>query len=255
MTAIAFVRRVPESFADAMAGDPPDPPLDPGLARTQHDAYRQALASGGYEVRVLAADEDHPDCPFVEDTIVVVDGRALATRPGHPDRRGEVAPVAAAVAEVMAVERLGSPARLDGGDVFSAGGTVFVGLSARTDGAGAEALAAWAAPVPVVEVPVSGVLHLRSAANPLDEGTVLVEPGHLDESRLGGLRVLHIAPGEPHGANVVRLADGRILVPASAPGSAEVVAGAGFEVVSVDTSEFMRADGGLTCLSVRVRGR
>jgi N-dimethylarginine dimethylaminohydrolase len=34
-----------------------------------------------------------------------------------------------------------------------------------------------------------------------------------------------------------------------------VVAAAGFEVVPVDTSEFMRADGGLTCLSVRVRGR
>jgi dimethylargininase len=82
---------------------------------------------------------------------------------------------------------------------------------------------------------------------------VLVEPGRVDESCFRGLRVLHSAPSEAHGANVVRLADGRILVPAAAPGTAEVVASAGFEVAMVDTSEFMRADGGLTCLSIRVR--
>ena len=67
------------------------------------------------------------------------------------------------------------------------------------------------------------------------------------------MRVLRPAPGEVHAANVVRLPDGAILCPAAAPGTAGLVAAAGFEVGTVDVSELGRADGGLTCLSIRVR--
>jgi dimethylargininase len=254
MDPIAFIRGVPDSFAVAMAADAPDPPLDAELARTQHGAYRAALEDGGYQVRVIPADEGQPDCSFVEDTVVILGGRALATRPGHPSRRGEVAAAAAAVGELLPIDHMQSPARLDGGDVFSAAGKLFVGLSSRTDRAGAAALAEWADPVPVVEVPVSGVLHLRSAANPVGDETLLVEPGRVDESRFAGLRIVPAPAGEPHGANVVRLADERLLASAAAPRAVEILREAGFEVGTVDTSEFMRADGGLTCLSVRFRG-
>ena len=42
---------------------------------------------------------------------------------------------------------------------------------------------------------------------------------------------------------------------AGLPRSAEAVAATGFDVTTVEISEFARADGGLTCLSVRVRDR
>lgn len=40
--------------------------------------------------QTLAADEAHPDCPFVEDTVVYARGTAVTLRPGHESRRGEV---------------------------------------------------------------------------------------------------------------------------------------------------------------------
>ena len=58
---------------------------------------------------------------------------------------------------------------------------------------------------------------------------------------------------DPEAANVVRLADGRILVAAHLPQAAAAVRAAGFTPVACEVSEFARADGGLTCLSLRCR--
>jgi dimethylargininase len=43
-----------------------------------------------------------------------------------------------------------------------------------------------------------------------------------------------------------------VVVAASAPGTAEMLAGRGFEVETVDISEFEKAEAGLTCLSILV---
>ncbi|MCB2222702.1 MAG: dimethylargininase [Actinobacteria bacterium] len=250
----AYLRAVPDAFAACVTSVPAVPPLDPALARRQHAAYREALEAGGFVTVVVPADEAHPDGSFVEDTAVVIGGAALATRPGHRSRRGEVGPVAAVLAGTMPVSRMRFPGRLDGGDVLQVAGRVFVGVGSRTNAAGVAALERFARGSRLVPVPVAGVLHLKSAVTALDDGTVLVEPGRVDESVFEGLRLVRTAPGEAHAGNVVRLPDGRILATAAAPRTAGLIADAGFEVTAVDVSEFARADGGLTCLSIRVRG-
>jgi dimethylargininase len=251
----ALLRGVPGSFSACVTRRPADPPLDPARARLQHEGYRAALEAGGFATSLLAGDEDHPDCCFIEDAAVILGGAALATRPGHPSRRGEVAAVAAALGERLVVARMEAPATLDGGDVLRLGRRLFVGESERTSALGRESLARWAAPLGFEMVPVAlqGVLHLKSAATALDEGTVLVFPGAVDEAAFGGLRVVAVAGNDPEAANAVRLPDGRILVAAHLPQSAAAVRAAGFTPVACEVSEFARADGGLTCLSVRCR--
>jgi dimethylargininase len=137
--------------------------------------------------------------------------------------------------------------------VLQVGRRVFVGASKRTSPAGIAALRRFAGRGTVVMVRVIDVLHLKSAATALDDRTLLVEHGRVDESAFEGLRIVAVAPGEAHAANVVRLPDGGVLAAAAAPRTAETISGAGFEVATVDVSEFARADGGLTCLSVRIR--
>ncbi len=255
MPPTALIRLVPEVFTHSVTAIPASPPLDPQAARRQHTAYRTALEEGGFTIITVLPDERHPDGSFVEDVAVVIGGRALATRPGHPSRRGEAGPVAAALADLMPVEHMEAPATLDGGDVLQIGGVVFVGLSARTNKSGIDSLGRFAGPDRrVVAVPISGVLHLKSAVTALDKETLLVESGHFDPAFFEGMRIVTTPPGDAHGANVVCLPDGRILVAVDLPRSAETVAAAGFEVTTVDISEFARADGGLTCLSVRIRG-
>ena len=255
MMPTALIRPVPDNFACCVTAMPVSPPLDPRQARRQHAAYRIALEEGGFSVVTVPFDERHPDGCFIEDVAVVVGGRALAARPGHPSRRGEVGPVAAALADLMPVERVEAPATLDGGDVLQAGRTIFVGLSARTNREGIDAVARFAGfHRRVVAVPVSGVLHLKSAVTALDDETLLIESGHVDHAIFEGMRIITTPPDEPHGANVVRLPDGRILAARGLSRSAEAVAAGGFDVTMVEISEFARADGGLTCLSIRISG-
>ncbi|MBN2114220.1 MAG: dimethylargininase [Acidimicrobiia bacterium] len=251
----AVLRAVPDSFRDCLTRRPADPPLDPMRARRQHQGYRALLESGGFSTRLLPADEAHPDCCFIEDTAVLVGEAALATRPGHASRRGEVAPVAAALAAILPVRVMESPATLDGGDVLRVGQRLFVGESERTNAAGREALARFAAPYgfAMVAVPITGVLHLKSAATALDESTVLVFPGAVSPDAFAGLRVVAAEGDDPEAANVVRLPDTRILVAAHLPQSAAAVHAAGFTPVPCEVSELARADGGLTCLSIRRR--
>ena len=58
---------------------------------------------------------------------------------------------------------------------------------------------------------------------------------------------------EEAGSAVVDLGDGTPLMAADCPGSVEVVRAQGFEVVTVDISEFQKLEGCVTCLSVRIR--
>ena len=62
-----------------------------------------------------------------------------------------------------------------------------------------------------------------------------------------------LAVPEEAGAHVVLLGDNRLLMAASAPQTAEVFRGLGYQPVVVDISEFEKLEGCVTCLSVRLR--
>ena len=72
-----LMRAVPHSFSEAIAAYFGSGPTDIALAKTQHAAYVQALLDIGLEVTILPADNDHPDCIFVEDQAIVIDGHVL----------------------------------------------------------------------------------------------------------------------------------------------------------------------------------
>ena len=250
MTARALLREIPETFSNALVRHG-SPALDVGRARAQHQVYRSLIETAGYEATVLPADDNHPDCLFVEDTVVVIHNTAVMTRPGAPSRRGEVETIAESLAQYLAIERLTAPATLDGGDVFIMNGTVHVGRSERTNEAGISQLAEIASRHDLETTPinVSEVLHLKSAVHPINEWTVVVTPGTVDEALLSDLRVLHEAPGERHRFSALPL-PGTVVVDETAPRTNEMVAALGIEVAPIDVSEIRAADGGLTCMSI-----
>ena len=248
---IAFVRSVPNSFAKALTGGAPAPVIDVATAREQHDSYCACLTEGGFEVERLETPDLFPDGPFIEDVGVLLYGTLVLTRPGAPSRRGEVAGVGAALADRFDIRSIESPGTLDGGDVLRIGGRIYVGCSSRTNHDGVQQLAAIAAEhgIETVPVQVRDTLHLKTVVTALDGETVVATPGRFDPGVLGGFRVHWVEAGGE--VNVLALPDGRILIPASKPTVQEAVASAGYEVVIVDVSEFEKADGGLTCLSLR----
>ena len=250
---IAIVRGVPDSFADALVmGE--SPTIDVGRAREQHSVYVQFLADNGYELRMLEADGDHPDCPFVEDVVVVLDSVAALTRPGAESRRGEVAAMAAELDGVRRLRKITEPGTLDGGDVLRLGDTIYVGDSARTNREGIRQLTEIAGEdgLRVIAVPVSGVLHLKSAVARLDDDTVLLAPDCVDPDFFADYRIVEKVSAEAHLASVLSLDGGGLAMTTTAPLTLQRLQAAGYDPALVDSSEFQAADGGLTCLSVLV---
>jgi dimethylargininase len=249
---IALVRAVPATFPECIVGGPQRPSLDVETARSQHAAYRATLAAYGYEVHCLPADDRFPDSVFVEDTVVVVGPTALLTRPGAASRRGEVDAVAPFIAGHMAVRTLEAPATLDGGDVLHIGDRIFVGRSARTNDAGIAAVRdlAAAAGIEVVAVDVERVLHLKTAVNALDDTTVIAAEGAIGLGAFGAYGLVTLPAAEAPAANVLRLDEHRVLMPGGYPEARRRAEAAGVGVVVTDVSQFVAADGGVTCMSV-----
>jgi dimethylargininase len=191
-------------------------------------------------VEVAPADEC-PDAVFVEDALVLRDGLAVVTRPGPESRRGEAAGVeAAARALGYEIARIEAPGTLDGGDVLPGDDVLYVGVGGRTNSAGASQLSSLLG-VRAVEVPLDGVLHLKTAVTRLPDGSFA---GYLE-----GFPALRPVP-EPSGATVLRLGGSAVLVAADCPRSAELFADLGFDPVAVDISELQKLEAGVTCLSV-----
>lgn len=247
----AIVRGIPDTFDSALVmGERPE--LDVDRARRQHADYRTQLDRAGYSLVELASDPAYPDCVFVEDTAVVVGSVAVICRPGASSRRGEVGVVADVLSSRFERRPIEDPGTIDGGDVFIAHNTVYVGLSARTNREAVRQLTKIASDLEmrVVPVEVSRVLHLKSAVLPIDEDTLVVTPGTVDVRLLADFEIISEVEEERHHFSAVALANGTKLVTANAPRTAALVAERGHSVISIDVSEIQAADGGLTCMSI-----
>ena len=136
--------------------------------------------------------------------------------------------------------------------MLKVGAVVYVGQGSRTNAEGVRQLAALVARRgrTVVPVPVTKVLHLKSGVTALPDGTVI------------GFEPLVDAPEtyprcwftpEVHGAAVVDLGDGAVVISADAPRTAGLLRARGLDVVTVPVTEFEKLEGCVTCLSVRLR--
>lgn len=224
--------------------------IDLTKANEQHRHYEALLAGLGAAVVSLPAEPDYPDSVFVEDPAVVVDEIAVMTRMGAASRRGESASLARALERYRPLCWMREPATLEGGDVMRIGKKLYVGTSHRTNRAGIEQLSAELRPLgyTVVPVAVRGALHLKTACCFLGDGAILANRQWLDMEPLAEFRVLDVAPGEGRAANVLSLG-GSVIVPECFPRTAAILADAGLRVRTLDVSELMKAEAGVTCSS------
>jgi dimethylargininase len=226
--------------------------VDVDLAEQQWDTYCDALDTWGFQTVRVPGDDALPDSVFVEDAVVMFGDLAVLTSPGAESRRAETDAVGDILrglgTEVAAIEL---PGTLDGGDVLKIERTVYVGQGGRTNGDGIRQLRALLTSrgYTVVGVPVTKVLHLKSAVTALPDGTVVGYPDDVDHPGL----FARFLPMPEHGAAVVVLSDDTVLMAASVPKSAALIESLGYRVITVDISEFEKLEGCVTCLSVRLR--
>lgn len=249
MTTHAIVRPPGASFAHAISSS--HAAIDVTLAQAQHAEYRQALAEAGLTVEVLPSDERYPDSCFMQDPALVIRGQAIIGRPGAASRQGEEEALVELLGARFPTARIVAPGTLEGGDVMILANRVLVGRSARSNRAGIAqlAVALSAVGLPVLEVPVTGYLHLLTAATCVGRHTLLALADYAEHPLFRGLEVLVVPPEEAYAVNVLGLGDHAIM-PAGYPKVAAMLRAAGFAVLPVPISEFAKADGGVTCLSL-----
>lgn len=225
--------------------------VDYTLALRQHEEYCRALEECGVAVERLTLNASYPNGCFVEDTAIVVDELAVMTAMVAASRRGEPAAIEKVLARYREIARVSSPATIDGGDVLRVGKQLFVGVSSRTNPQGVEALRSILRPFGyvVTAVEVRGGLHLKSACTALDEETLLINPRWVDVEPFAEFRLLPVAEGEDEAANTLRVGE-TVFLQAGFPRTIEMVQGRYAGTRLLDISEFIKAEAGLTCLSL-----
>jgi len=124
--------------------------------------------------------------------------------------------------------------------------------SSRTNAAGIAQLRkrleprGWA----VVEVPVTKALHLKSGLTAVPDGTVVGFASLVDDP---GLFADFLPVPEAHGSAVVAMDPTTVIMSADAPRTSALLRERGLTVVTTPVTEFEKLEGGVTCLSVRLR--
>ena len=228
---------------------------DYDLALKQHDSYIEALKKCGVEVTILPADEAFPDSCFVEDTAVLTRRCAIITNPGAGSRNREILTMIPEIRKFYKeeqIEYIKAPGTLEGGDVMMVGDHFYVGRSARTNAEGIRQFVAILEKYGLSgsEVPLELVLHLKTGVNYIENDTMLVSGEFIDKPDFARFKKIIVPPEEAYGANCIWM-NGTVIVPAGYPTVEKGVRDAGYPVIIVDTSEYKKLDGGLSCLSLR----
>ncbi|MEF0941738.1 arginine deiminase family protein [Rhizobium sp. BR 362] len=249
----AIVREPSRSVVDGLRAGEHASPTYEGV-KAEHNDYIAALREAGVRVTILPALEAFPDSIFVEDPALVFTEGAILLRPGAASRVGEPAAIAPALRDMFdTVLDLPGQGYVDGGDVLTTPKEVMIGLSARTDKAGAEALALCidklGRKAKLVATP-EGVLHFKTDCSLLDEETVLSTARLARSGVFKDFKQIIIPEGEEAAANALRVND-ILMVPAEHPRTLDMLDRLGYRIVAMKTAEIGRIDAGLSCLSLR----
>ena len=256
----ALVRDVPASFTKALARYFGNGPTDVELARRQQQAYIEAMEANGVTVHRLPADENHPDCMFVEDQAAGVAGHTPRPPPAPPPRVAEQPPIAEFLMEALEGVQtctMGGEARMDGGDIIRLGDLFFVGRSSRTNDLGITSLRSlldfFGHELRVIDIP-EHALHLTSISSTPTDDLILAPEGYLTPVDFGqlpdGCEIVWIPGEEVYGCNTIGLPNGKVLMAEGYPAVKAALRERGLDIVEVDMSEIRAADGSLTCCSI-----
>jgi len=242
------------------------------LAQPDLDAMRRQTAAlvefyQGQGVMVHLARPSLPPPPnflFMRDLFWATPEGVILARPAALQRAGEERYAAETLAQ-LGVPMIFHPhgaATFEGADaLWLDAKTVLLGVGVRTNDAGARQLAGllgmMGISVQKVALP-QGVQHLLGVVNFVDRDLAVLHGGKASMELKGLLAsrdvTTIILPPDQEllqglGMNFVTLAPRRIIMPAGCPGIRRKLAGEGIEALEVEVSEYLKAAGGLACLT------
>lgn len=239
--------------------------------RAQADALADFYQSQGVAVRWADTDAvPPPNFLFQRDLYFMTPEGALLSRPASAQREGEARFAAAALSK-LGVPLLATPRRdelFEGADVLWLDeNRVLIGVGVRTNESGARFVSRQLDEMGVDSVTVGlpgGVQHLLGVVNFADRNLAAVRRDKATDELLGilrnsGVETIFCDPGEEVferlGMNFVALGPRRIVMPSGCPSLHRRLSEAGITVYEADIGEYLKAAGGLGCLTGILRRR
>jgi dimethylargininase len=249
----ALVRKPGLNFPKALSRHPEKNSIDLATALNQHESYVKALQQAGGNVEHLPSQDQLADATFVEDTAIFLEDKFLLCPMKELSRQAELESTATALKTYRDCITMDSPATLDGGDVMDTPDTIFVGLSKRTNLRAIQSLAKLTSKE-VVPVAVIKGLHLKSAATFLGNNLLIIDPTRVDASNFQYFDWIEVNENESYSSNCLALGN-TVIMPAGFPNVRYKIQSYGRETLELEMSEFEKADGSITCLSLIIPRR
>ena len=221
----------------------------------QHEGYVRALEDLGVAVTVLDKLEDYPDSCFVEDPAVVMTECAIITNSPKESRNGEKFEIIDTIKDFYKDDQIfyiEAPGTMEGGDVMQVGQHFYIGLSDRTNQEGADQFNKIVSQFGYTcsTVPVTEGLHLKDFVIYLENNNMLVSPVMNEVEAFQKFNRYVVDKEELYAINSLYI-NGTVLVPEGFPKTQAYIESLGYPVKVVNTDEFKKIDGSLTCLSLR----
>lgn len=203
-------------------------------ALDQHNNYIRALQQCDVDITILPADERFPDSVFVEDVVLCTPKCAIITRPGAESRRAETEIITDTIARFYPnkIETITAPGTVEAGDIMMVGNHYYIGLSARTNQAGASQM------ITILEkygltgsvVTLEKVLHLKTGLAYLENNNLLATGEFLIKPEFQHLNIIEIPEQESYAANCIWVND-RVIMPSGYPITKAKIATLGYQVI------------------------
>lgn len=244
----ALVREPSSSYKQCVSSHPLHHTVDLGVALEQHTEYCKTLSDLGLELIKLPPNDKYPDSCFVEDNAVVFKNKALITRMGVESRRGEEDEVAVALKDYFEIKRAEAPATIEGGDVIHLPDRLICGITQRTNLEGTKQLGEWLeVTVDVIQNP--DIVHLKSYMKYLGKNTIITTEQYENHTFLDQLEKLIVPKEDYYSVNCLAIGD-TIIMSNRFSNTQRIVKEAGYEVITLEMSEFEKCQASLTCLSI-----
>ena len=242
----ALVRPPGISFLRAISRHPAKEEIDLSRAREQHLNYVNALKKVGAKILVIPPEDSLPESTFVEDTAFVFGDTAFLCFSKEKTRQNELESIEKILKVHRKIVRL--EPYLDGGDIIDTPECIFIGLSERTD---ARAIESFSQQIKkkVISVPIVKGLHLKSAVSYLGNNILILNPERVDCSAFKNFQLIEVAEKDSYAANCLAMGN-LIFMPTGFSMIRKKIFQKGFKTIELDMSEFEKADGGVTCLSI-----
>lgn len=222
-------------------------------ALIQHDLLVETMRTFGTDVLFLRELLGHPNSVFTKDTATVTAEGFIQLRMGLPTRVAEEDWMSAFLSGLgePCIGKVEPPGAAEGGDIILAGNIAFVGISTRTNETGVRQISGIFKNLGIktrfCKVPPP-YLHLGGAMTLLQPDHVLYCRNIFPPHFFHGFKKSEIDTGSFISGNVISLGNKEVIVEKRNFPAIQILEAEDFKVHVLDLSEFVKGNGGPSCL-------